>query len=54
MYAHVLGKRLREEIEGKGCILPNQAGFRRGMGAIDNVYTLNYLVNRQLGRRDGN
>lgn len=31
----------------------SQTGFRKGMGVIDNIYVLNYLVNKQLKRKDG-
>lgn len=27
---------------------PNQTGFRKGVETIDNVYVLNYLINRQI------
>jgi len=53
VYAMILGERLEEEVEGKGIVPQNQTGFRKGMGAIDNIYTLNYLVNRQVSRRKG-
>lgn len=32
---------------------PNQTGFRKGLDTMDNIYVLNYLVNRQLGMRNG-
>lgn len=31
----------------------NQMRFRKGMGTIDNIYVLNYVVNRQLRRKEG-
>ena len=31
---------------------PSQTGFRRGVGCIENIYTLNYLINRQIGRKE--
>lgn len=44
MYASVLPERLRNEIEKKNLLPPNQTEFRRGMGTI---YTItNYLINR--------
>jgi len=43
IYAVVL-ERLREEVEEKGLVPQNQTGFRRGMGAIDNIYVLTYLI----------
>ena len=53
IYAEVLRRRLEEQLEEKGCIPHNQTGFRKGLGTIDNIYTLNYLVNRNLGRKKG-
>lgn len=53
VYVGVLTERLKEEIEEKGMMSPCQTGFRKGMGVIDSVYVLNYLVNRQLGRKGG-
>jgi len=29
----------------------SQTGFRKGMGTIDNIFTLNYFINRQIGRK---
>jgi len=46
VYAIVLTKKLEEEVERKGLLSASQTRFRKGMGAIDNVYVLNYLVNR--------
>jgi len=47
-------------VEGKGLIPPNQTGLRKGMGTLDiytliyiiiiYIYTLNYLINRQIGK----
>ena len=52
VYASVLAERLREEVEGGGLLPPSQTGFRRGVGCMDNVYVLNYLVNRQVVRKE--
>lgn len=51
IYAMVLAERVREELEGKQIIPQNQTGFRREMGTIDNIYVLNYLVNRHIERK---
>jgi len=53
IYTTILAKRLREEVEEKGIIPSNQTGFRKGMGTMDQIYTLNYLVNRQLSKEKG-
>ncbi len=50
VYTTALAKRLREEVEGKG-LIPMR--FRKGMGMIGNIYTLNYLINKQIGKRKG-
>lgn len=54
VYASVLVERLREETEFKKVIPYNQTGFRRGMGMMDNIYVLNYIVNRQVTQKGGN
>lgn len=39
-------------MEEKGILLSSQTGFRKGIGGLDNIYVLNYLINRQIiGRR---
>jgi len=48
-----LARRLRKEVEEKNILPGNQIGFRKGMGTMDNIYTLNYLINRQLVKREG-
>jgi len=53
VYALVLGERLEKELEEKKVIPQNQTGFRRGMGTMDNIFVLNYLVNRQLSKEKG-
>lgn len=51
MYASVLAEGLREEVEGKNLLPPSQTVFRRVLGCMDNIYVLNYLINRQVGGR---
>lgn len=48
VYVAVLAKRLRKEVEEKGLLQPSQTGFRKGLGTVDNIYVLNYLINRQI------
>lgn len=45
-----LPNRLKEEMKEKRLIPQNQTGFRKGLGTIDNIFALNYLINRQLSR----
>lgn len=40
-------------MEGKELIPPNQTGFRKGLGTVDNIYVLNYIVNRQIEKKCG-
>jgi len=51
LYVSVLAERLNVEIERKGIVPQNQTGFRKEMGTVDNIYTINYLINKQLGRK---
>lgn len=44
----IMAERLKEEIEGGG-IIKRDSGIQ---GTIDNIYVLNYLINRQLGKKD--
>lgn len=48
-----MAERLRTEMEKKKIIPQTQTGFRKGMGIMDNVYILNYLINRQIERKKG-
>lgn len=52
VYTSVLAKRLREEVKSKSIVPRAQAGFKKRMGTIDNIYVLNYLVNRQIKRAE--
>lgn len=45
VYMNTLVDKLREEIREKEIVSPNQTEFRRGMGMVNNIYVLNYLVN---------
>lgn len=49
----MLTERLKEEMEEKSMVPQSQTGFRKGMEVIDNIYVLNFLVNRQLKRKGG-
>jgi len=37
----------------KTLIPPNQTGFRKGMGTMDSIYVLNYIINRQIEKKGG-
>ncbi|XP_043464490.1 uncharacterized protein LOC122499949 [Leptopilina heterotoma] len=53
VYAEVVRKRLEEVVERMGLIPHNQTGFREGMGTVDNIYALNFLVNRSIKKEKG-
>ncbi|XP_020298810.1 uncharacterized protein LOC109863043, partial [Pseudomyrmex gracilis] len=44
---------LNEELEEKKIISHNQTGFRKDMVSIDNIYVINYLMNRQIEKKEG-
>lgn len=48
IYAMMLERRLKEEINKRNIIPDNQAGFRKGRSTTDNIYILNTIVQRQL------
>jgi len=53
IYTAILAERIRKEVETKNLIPDNQAGFRKGMGTMDQIFALNYSLNRQLGKEKG-
>lgn len=53
IYVSVLAERLREKAERKRILPKNQTRFRKGMGTLDSIYVLNYLINRQIGKEEG-
>lgn len=48
MYAAVLAEKLKKEMEGKRILPPNQTGFRKGMGTTDQIYVLDYMINKSV------
>lgn len=44
VYASALERRLKVELQEKKIILYNQAGFRKGMRTVNNIYVSNYVV----------
>ena len=51
IYAGILDERVKKDIEGR--LAEGQFGFREGRGAIDAIYVLNYLVNKELSTKRG-
>lgn len=50
VYVMRLAEKLRIKCGAKRVMPQNQTGFRKGMGTMDNIYVINYLINRKLGR----
>lgn len=46
-----LAERLKKE-EEKGLLPASQTGFRKELGTVDNKYVLNYLINRQIEKKE--
>jgi len=53
IYATALAEGLEKEVQGREMLPPSQTGFRKGMGTLDNIFVLNYLINRQIGKKGG-
>lgn len=53
IYLIILAKKLRGEMEERGMVPDNQAGFRKTMGTVDNIYTLNWVVGREVRKKGG-
>lgn len=53
IYTMVLAGKLERDMEEKGIPERGQAGFRKGMGTLNNIFVINYLVNRQLSKNRG-
>lgn len=51
VYAAVLAGSLEDDLERKRILSETQAGFRKGMGTLNQTYALNYIINRQIGRK---
>ena len=51
IYASILNERLEEETADK--LRETQFGFRKGRGTMDAVYTINYIVNKELAKKGG-
>ena len=51
VYASNLNERVKKEKKGK--LAERQFVFREGKGAIDAIYVLNYMVNKELSKKRG-
>lgn len=53
VYTAILAERLKDEVDEKTILPPNQTGFKRGKCTMDNMYVLNSLIYRQVEKRKG-
>lgn len=53
VYAMVVERRLKKEMEEREMLPDGQVEFRRGRGTINNIYVLNCVVNRELQQEGG-
>jgi len=51
IYVSILNEKLMGEVDNK--LQETQFGFRAGRGAIDEIYVLNYAINKELSRKEG-
>lgn len=52
IYANILNERLSSAVEEK--LGEGQFGFRKGRSCIDAIYTLNFVANRELSKKEEN
>jgi len=53
IYAGIITERLKEEAEREKALQETQAGFRKRRGTMDNVYILQHVIKRELGKKGG-
>ena len=53
IYAMVLEKRLKKELEKNHIIPETQEGFRSGRSTTDNIFILNCVANREIQKKEG-
>lgn len=47
IYAEILRNRFEKEVEEKELIPISQAGFRKGKSTLDNMFVLNYIIQKE-------
>jgi len=53
LWAMILAEKLEEEVERKHIIPEGQAGFRKGRSTTDNIYVLNYAIEKEIRQKAG-
>jgi hypothetical protein len=51
VYAMIVEERLMKEMNERGALPDEQAGFRKGRGTMDNVYILNHIIGNEIKKR---
>lgn len=52
IYMMILAERLKKEIVERRMIPEWQTEFKKGRGVINNIYTLNYLMEKEMARKE--
>ena len=53
IFTQILASRLTDYLKLTGAIPESQSGFRPGRGCVDNLYTINALIQTYLSRKNG-
>lgn len=53
IYAEILRRRLKEELETKEMIPESQTGFKKRRSTINNIFILNYIIQKETKRTTG-
>lgn len=53
IYVSIVVDRVERKVKEGGLVPQNQMGFKKGMRTLDNIYVLNYLINKQLNKKKG-
>lgn len=53
LYVYILEKKIRTEAETRGMLTDEQAGFRKGRGCRDHIYTLQCAIQKQKNKEKG-
>ena len=51
VFTHIINERLKSWAEEHDLIREEQAGFRKGYGTVDNIFVLQGIIGRYLGKR---
>lgn len=52
-YKLYAGERLKADMEGKKVLSDTQAAFRKGKSTIDNVFTMQQVIEKELKKKSG-